>query len=91
MINKLISNQFKKPSGFLGKVIASLMAKGNQHAYSNILSLLNVSQTDVILEIGFGPGFGIKELLRKHPSCKIVGVDFSELMYAKVLKKTASI
>lgn len=75
-----IGNQFRKPSGFLGRIISFLMKKGNVHAYLKIIPLLNIKKGDHILEIGYGHGIGI-EMISKNHDCIVTGVDFSELMF----------
>jgi len=74
-----IGNQFRKPSGFLGKIISFLMKKGNLHAYNKIIPLLNIQNGDHILEIGYGHGVGL-DMICTNYNCKVTGVDFSELM-----------
>ena len=64
---KKISRQFGKPSGFFGKLAGFIMS----HRSSNIerikwgISLLNIQPTDIILEIGFGPGLAINMMSKK--------------------------
>jgi ubiquinone/menaquinone biosynthesis C-methylase UbiE len=83
--------QFKKPTGFWGKIVSAFMIKGNKYAYEKLIREFDIQQNDTILEIGYGPGWGIKYLTKMHESCSIYGVDFSELMFTKasrVNKKT---
>jgi trans-aconitate methyltransferase len=80
-----IKGQFKKPTGLMGKMIAGLMERGNKRHYVILVPEMNLSVESVILEIGYGPGIGLKMIASKYPGIKIDGVDFSELMY-----KTAS-
>jgi cyclopropane fatty-acyl-phospholipid synthase-like methyltransferase len=82
-----IANQFKKPSGFLGKIVASLMIKGNRHAYNTLMNDLKILPTDKLLEIGYGPGLGINLIAESIDSCNIYGIDFSELMYKRATKR----
>jgi SAM-dependent methyltransferase len=82
-----IGSQFKKPSGFLGRIISSIMIKGNRPAIENLIKGLNIKQEEKILEIGYGPGIGIKLIAENCDSCKIVGIDFSELMFKRAAKR----
>lgn len=75
-----IGNQFKKPSGLLGRVVSFLMKKGNLTAYHKIIPKLDINQGDKILEIGYGHGIGIDMICKDH-DCFVTGIDFSELMY----------
>lgn len=84
-----IANQFRKPSGFWGRIVSGLMIKGNRHAYDTLLKDMNVQPGEKLLEIGYGPGIGI-QLIADAVKCNIYGVDFSELMYKKASKKNKS-
>lgn len=75
-----IADQFKKPSGLLGRLVSTLMIRGNNHAYKTILPEMKISEEDTLLEIGFGPGSGIKEIFSRFQPKKLYGVDFSPLM-----------
>ena len=71
-------SQFRKPSGFFGKILARGMAWGHRDFYKNTAKVLNLQQDDKYLEIGFGSGLFIK----KHAShvARIAGLDLSEEM-----------
>lgn len=83
MIKKLIASQFKKPGGLFGNFYSNLMAKGNRRNYDELMNELNIQPNDKILEIGYGPGIGIRLIIEKCNSCLIHGIDFSELMFRK--------
>lgn len=83
---KTIGNQFKKPTGFLGKIISALMKKGNSFAYDTLLDILDIKDQDNLFEIGYGHGIGIERILSKY-NCSISGIDFSELMYKEATKR----
>ena len=83
MIKKLIASQFKKPGGLFGNFYSNLMAKGNRRNYDVLMNELNIQPNDKILEIGYGPGIGIRLIIEKCNSCLIHGIDFSELMFSK--------
>lgn len=82
-----IGMQFKKPSGFPGRLVSILMIKGNRSAYENILQDLKIQSNDKILEIGYGPGIGINLISRRFETCEIYGIDFSELMYKRATNR----
>lgn len=86
MLSK-IGQQFKRPSGFWGNIVASLMAKGNSNAYKILINDLQIQPGNKILEIGYGPGAGINAIAKQYASCEIHGIDFSELMYKKATKR----
>jgi ubiquinone/menaquinone biosynthesis C-methylase UbiE len=80
ILNK-IGMQFKKPTGFAGKIISNIMIKGNKHEYITLINDFNIQPNDKLLEIGYGPGIGIELISKKFQSCNIYGIDFSELMF----------
>jgi len=83
---KFIGNQFKKPTGFWGKIISFMMKKGNRYAYEKIIKCLEIKQNEKILEIGYGHGIGIDKISSDF-DCFITGIDFSELMYTEAQKR----
>jgi SAM-dependent methyltransferase len=83
---KTIGNQFKKPTGFLGKIISAAMKKGNSFAYDTLLDILEIKDQDSLFEIGYGHGIGIEKILSKN-NCSISGIDFSELMHKEATKR----
>jgi SAM-dependent methyltransferase len=87
MIRRIIASQFKKPSGLFGVFISNLMIRGNRRNYYILVKDLNVHTNDKILEIGYGPGFGINLIAEKCESCIIHGIDFSKLMYKRASER----
>lgn len=82
-----IGMQFKKPTGFLGRLVSSLMIKGNRSYYETVLKDLKIHSNDKILEIGYGPGIGINLISKRFETCDIYGIDFSELMYTRATNR----
>lgn len=78
-----VANQFKKPSGLLGRLISNLMSKGNRWAYDTLIKDMDLQPGSKLLEIGYGPGTGVKDLCRKFDAVNVYGIDFSELMFHK--------
>ena len=83
MFKELIAWQFKKPTGLFGMLTSNLMIKGNRSNYEILLIDLDIQPHDKILEIGYGPGIGIRLIAEKCNSCVIHGIDFSKLMYKR--------
>ena len=79
-ILSFIGNQFRKPTGFWGRIISFLMKKGNRMAYDIIIPELEITQGERILEIGYGHGIGVNIICESF-DCKVTGIDFSELMF----------
>lgn len=81
-----IGNQFKRPSGLLGRVISLRMKKGNMLDYSKIINVLNIKENDQLFEIAYGHGKGIKQILSTN-KCTLTGVDFSQLMFNEATRR----
>ncbi|HCT30854.1 MAG TPA: hypothetical protein DIW31_08990 [Bacteroidales bacterium] len=85
---RAIGNQFRKPSGFLGRIISSLMIKGNNYAYEKTIIDLDIKQNDRLYEIGYGHGLGVFKILSNY-NCYVSGIDFSELMFKEASKRNS--
>ena len=71
-------SQAKKPTGFIGKILARGMALGHRSFYKNTAKVLDLQPDDKYLEIGFGSGLFIKKYA-SHVT-RIAGLDYSEDM-----------
>lgn len=87
MIKKFIAKQFRQPTGLFGTIAARLMTKGNLPAIIETIQRLSITDNDCILEIGYGPGLGIQEVLTRNAGCTMKGIDFSELMFTIAKKR----
>ncbi|HNW51337.1 MAG TPA: class I SAM-dependent methyltransferase [Prolixibacteraceae bacterium] len=85
-IGRMIGNQFRKPSGLIGKVVSRRMVKGNVFEYSRIIPYMDIQPDDEIFEIGYGHGMGI-QMIRSKYDCRLTGVDFSKLMYREASQR----
>jgi len=81
-----IENQFRKPTGFFGKIISGVMKKGNKSIYEKVIPELEIKQNERILEIGYGHGLGIDRIASMY-DCFVSGIDFSELMFKEAQKR----
>jgi ubiquinone/menaquinone biosynthesis C-methylase UbiE len=84
-----LAEQLRKPQGVLGRLMGQAMRLGNRSANVWAVSLLEVRPADRILEIGFGPGQGIRRLARLVPRGQVCGVDFSEVMLRQAQRLNA--
>ncbi len=81
-----IGKQFRKPSGFLGRIVLALMKKGNNSIYDKLVEKIDIQNRENLFEIGYGHGLGIEKILLKK-NCFISGIDFSELMHKEASKR----
>lgn len=77
---KQFAQQLRKPEGEMGKKVGEQMNSGNEIMNRATLKEINPQPNDVILEIGMGNGFFVKEILSIDASIHYVGCDYSELM-----------
>lgn len=82
-------SQFGKPTGTQGEQVGLLMANANGAINSWAISLLGITANENVLEIGFGPGVAIQELVELSPARLIAGVDHSEIMLTQATTRNA--
>ena len=81
MLTEFLIKQSQKPSGLIGRVITKIWS-----FYFKKLSLWAIKQTTIsdnyrILEIGYGGGSTIKNLLALNKNLEIHGIDISKESY----------
>lgn len=81
MLTEFLIKQSQKPSGLIGRVITKIWS-----FYFKKLSLWAIKQTTIsdnyrILEIGYGGGSAIKNLLALNKNLEIHGIDISKESY----------
>lgn len=81
--------QFKRPSGALGRLAGWIMAHRNLQRNAWVVSLLDIEPHHRVLELGSGPGVGLEHAARLATRGKVLGVDHSELMVSVAAKRNA--
>ncbi|MFT9597641.1 SAM-dependent methyltransferase [Mesobacillus sp.] len=82
-----MAKQFEKPRGILGKLAGTIMYFENRKINRWSIQKLQVRKNDRILEIGFGPGYGIKTLMSNYRGIEVDGIDLSEKMKNAATKR----
>nr|XP_039263465.1 uncharacterized methyltransferase YdaC-like [Styela clava] len=87
-----IARNLRRPSNDLyGFIIKRFLITRNEQKNRKVIELLQLQSHHNILEIGFGPGEGLKLTLdttgHGNPSGRIYGVDFSSRMCEEVQKR----
>lgn len=79
------------PRGAAGSVTGWVFAHRPSNRQRNrwVVSLLDVQPTDHVLEIGFGPGLAVAELVRAG-AAHVYGVDHSEVMLRQASRRNAA-
>jgi SAM-dependent methyltransferase len=77
---EFIARQASCPTGFLGRVLAWVMAAETASANEKALELLALKPGDRVLEVGFGHGRTVARAAALVPGGFVAGVDVSEQM-----------
>jgi SAM-dependent methyltransferase len=83
--------QGHRPHGAAGSVTGWVFAHRPSNRQRNrwVVSLLDVQPTDRVLEIGFGPGIAIAELIRAGAG-QVYGIDHSEVMLRQASRRNGA-
>jgi arsenite methyltransferase len=80
-MNRFLAAQFRKPHGWFGSMIMGpFMNRINRKITDRTLELLDVLPEHRVLEIGFGGGVALAQLVKRLTSGKAAGADISEEM-----------
>jgi ubiquinone/menaquinone biosynthesis C-methylase UbiE len=85
-----LAQQFRKPAGFRGRIAGSLFRKINREGIDWTIGLVEIQPTDHVLEIGFGPGYGIQLATRLAADGLVAGMDISETMLEQASRRNAA-
>lgn len=89
LITQTFGRQFGRPHGPLGRIAARLMRRGNAPLNLWMVGLLEVEPQGQVLEVGFGPGVALTELLARASDGFVAGVDASGLMVRQACSRHA--
>lgn len=80
---KYFAGQLGKPTGLFGRFyMQKFLSVGNQRSNELALKHLDISGSSRVLEIGFGGGWLLQQLVDATPEGKVVGLDHSKTMVA---------
>ena len=85
----VLMRMFGHPEGVLGRLGGIIMARTNHLAAKEIIGLLDVRAADQVLEVGFGPGVGIKLLAERVTDGCVAGIDSSREMVAQATARNS--
>jgi ubiquinone/menaquinone biosynthesis C-methylase UbiE len=72
--------QLRHPSGTIGSFVGWFMAIANDEPNKLAIDALGLEPTDRVLELGFGPGWGLRTIAARVPDGQVFGVDQSDQM-----------
>lgn len=81
--SKIVLGQLAKPDGFYGEIVASCLSTTFESVNQWAVDLMQVQPNETVLEIGFGTGQAIRELVKRTPVSRITGIDPAPLMLQK--------
>ncbi|MGK9268399.1 class I SAM-dependent methyltransferase [Bacillus inaquosorum] len=79
MIN-MLSKKFSRPKGVFGMIAGYIMAAENRTLNQWTIDQLGITRGDSILEVGFGPGYCMQQVLKREKDVDLHGIDVSEVM-----------
>jgi ubiquinone/menaquinone biosynthesis C-methylase UbiE len=82
---KELARQLRQPHGENATEVGERMNKGNELMNLSAIKMLEAQAGDVILEIGMGNGFFVKDILNLAPAIHYIGCDFSEEMVKEAI------
>jgi ubiquinone/menaquinone biosynthesis C-methylase UbiE len=82
-----IPGQFRQPHGDLGRVVGVSLALFHARLNREAVRFLAPAPNARALEIGFGPGVGLRELLGQIPSGRVAGIDPSDVMHRQASRR----
>ncbi|TAJ68745.1 MAG: class I SAM-dependent methyltransferase [Phenylobacterium sp.] len=77
---RFIAEQARDARGWLGRLIAFIMARETWAQNLRAIAALRVREDDQVLDVGCGPGRALAALAAKAPRGRVVGADPSEVM-----------
>ncbi len=82
-----ILGSFARPSGASGRVVGWLLARFNSRLNRDAVLRLSPGPSASVLEIGFGPGVGIRRLSERVTTGLVAGIDPSDVMHRQATRR----
>lgn len=86
-----LAQQLSCPSGEYGVEVGNNMYQSNLNMIKNCIRALKILDNSSVLELGFGNGLHIQDLLSKASNITYIGLETSELMVKEALKNNPSV
>ncbi len=90
LVIKNFNSQFAHPEGWIGRFVGMILALKNRERNAWTISMLDIQPDDQVLEIGFGPGQAIQEVVKLTPNGFVAGIDLSDAMVVQASKRNAA-
>lgn len=89
MLQRILDDQYRRPTGLLGRYIGAQMARDHRPENLWTVANLHAAPTDEILEIGCGAGVALQALAAQVTTGRVVGLDVSPTMVAAARRRNA--
>src|SRR3712207_481783 len=86
-LKQMIIKQFAKPTGNFGRFVGWLMSVKNNERVNWTFEKLNLRPSDILLEIGYGPGMTVEKVANNLTSGFIAGIDHSQIMLQQASRR----
>jgi len=87
-MRRWLANQLRGPSGRSGRLVARVLNRVNADLNREAVAALEVTSGGHALDLGFGGGVGLRELLA-GPAARVTGVELSDAMLAAAGRRFA--
>lgn len=88
---EFVARQGRRPEGWLGRLLATFMARETSKENDAALELLEIRPGDRVLEVGFGHGRSIASAAKLTRDGLVAGVDLSPTMVAMAKRRNRAL
>lgn len=86
-LKQALAGQFMHPRGVLGRLAGHAMARKNRERIGWVVAQLGLQDGQRVLEIGYGPGVAIEQMLKTCPTLSVTGLDASGVMHRQASRR----
>jgi ubiquinone/menaquinone biosynthesis C-methylase UbiE len=86
-LKQIIIKQFAKPTGVFGRFVGWSLSFKNNDRVDWTFEKLHVRPSDILLEVGYGPGVTLKKVAYNLTSGFIAGIDHSDIMLEQASRR----
>jgi SAM-dependent methyltransferase len=79
---RYVNRQASHPRGLFGRLLGVIWKFEHRKLNTQTLDLLDIRATDRVLDVGCGPGVGVREAAGRAPQGHVTGLDVSSTMVA---------
>jgi SAM-dependent methyltransferase len=91
LLDKIIAQQLRRPSGLLGRLfMGGLLNRANARHIQQAIDLLDLQASDYVLDAGFGGGHSFRLMLPHLSHGWLAGVDVAPIMAQQAARRFAA-